>query len=109
MKHRPPIDPGGGRATGPTEFQMARPGVAKRITAAAVPAKFRTSLSVAVDGTDLETWGALHGDSTTVEFDGEAAETQLMGEPPPKKKAVRKAKVLGIGLDGRKQYTVDPD
>ena len=24
MKHRPPIDTGGGRATGPTEFQMAR-------------------------------------------------------------------------------------
>lgn len=32
-----------------------------------------------------------------------------MEPPPPKKKAVRKAKVLGIGLDGRKQYTVDPD
>jgi hypothetical protein len=81
---------------------------ANRITAAAVPAKFRTSSSVAVDGTDLETWGALHGDSTTVDFDGEAAETQLMDEPPPKKKAVRKAKVLGIGADGRKRYTVDP-
>lgn len=79
------------------------------IAAAAVPAKFRTSSSVAVDGTDLETWGALHGDATTVEIDGEAAETQLMETPPPKKKAVRKAKVLGVGPDGRKQYTMDPD
>ena len=82
---------------------------ANRITVAAVPAKFRTSSSLAVDGTDLETWGALHGDATTVEFDGEAAETQLMEAPVPKKKAVRKAKVLGIGPDGRKRYTVDPD
>lgn len=81
---------------------------ANRIAAAAVPAKLRTSSSIAIDGTDLETWGALHGDSTTVEFDGEAAQTQLMEETPTKK-AVRKARVLGIGVDGRKQYTVDPD
>lgn len=73
------------------------------------PAKFRTSSPVAVDGTDLETWGALHGDCTTVEFDGEAAETQLMEKTPTKRKAVRKARGLGVGRDGRKQYTVDPD
>jgi hypothetical protein len=77
--------------------------------AAAVPAKFRTSSSVAVDGTDLETWGALHGDSSTVELDGEAAATQLMEGPATKRKTVRKARVLGVGSDGRKQYTVDPD
>jgi hypothetical protein len=52
---------------------------ANRIAAASVPAKFRTSSSVAVDGTDVETWGALHGDCTTVEFDGEAAATQCWG------------------------------
>jgi hypothetical protein len=55
---------------------------ANRIAAAAIPAKFRTSSSIAVDGTDLEAWGALHGDCTTVEFDGEAAETQLMEASP---------------------------
>jgi hypothetical protein len=81
---------------------------ANRIMTAAIPARFKTSSSVAVDGTDLETWGALHGDCTTVELDGEAAETQLM-EEAPKRKAVRKARVLGIGKDGRKQYTVDRD
>jgi hypothetical protein len=82
---------------------------ANRIMAAAIPGKFRTSSSVAVDGTDVETWGALHGDCTTVELDGEAAETQLMEEAPTKRRAVRKARVLGIGPDGRKQYTVDRD
>jgi hypothetical protein len=82
---------------------------ANRIMAAAIPTKFRTSSSVAVDGTDVETWGALHGDSTTVELDGEAAETQLMEETPKKRRAVRKARVLGVGPDGRKQYTVDRD
>ncbi|MGH2717800.1 MAG: hypothetical protein ACRDJU_04390 [Actinomycetota bacterium] len=80
---------------------------ANRIAAASVPAKFRTSSSVAVDGTDLETWGALHGDSATVDCDGEAAETQLVEAPGYK--AVRKAKVFGLGPDGRKRYTVDTD
>ncbi len=82
---------------------------ANRIMAAAIPIKFRTSSSVAVDGTDVETWGALHGECTIVELDGEAAETQLMEEAPKKRKAVRKARVLGVGSDGRKQYTVDRD
>jgi hypothetical protein len=67
--------------------------------------------SVAVDGADVETWGALHGDATTVHLDGEAAETQLTddGAVPKPKKPARKAQVLGIGGDGRNQYTVDPD
>lgn len=63
---------------------------------------------MAVDGTDLETWGALHSDPTTVDYDGEAADTQLMEGQRPKAKT-RKAKVFGIGSDGRKQYTADPD
>ena len=82
--------------------------LSNRLAAAAVPAEFRTSSSVAVDGTDVETWGALHGDATTVELDGEAAQTQLMDDPKPKK-PTRKALVLGVGSDGRKQYTVDRD
>ena len=51
----------------------------------------------------------MHGDCTTVEFDGEAAETQLVEEAPTKRKAVGKARVLRVGADGRKQCTVDPD
>ena len=45
-----------------------------------MPEEFRHSSSVAVDGTDVETWGALHGEVTTVALDGEAAETQLMDD-----------------------------
>ena len=85
--------------------------LANLLAAAAVPAEFRTSRSVAVDGTDVETWGVLHGDPFTIELDGEAAETQPMddGSVPKPKKPARKALVLGVGADGRKQYTVDPD
>jgi hypothetical protein len=85
--------------------------LANRLATAAVPAEFRTSSSVAVDGTDVETWGALHGDAVTVDLDGEATETQLIddGTVPKAKKPARRAQVLGVGPDGRKQYTVDRD
>jgi hypothetical protein len=53
--------------------------LANRLAVAAVPEEFRTSRSVAVDGTDVESWGALHGDPVTVELDGEAAETHPDG------------------------------
>ncbi len=82
---------------------------ANRLAAAAVPKEFRTSSSVAVDGTDVETWGALHGDPVTVDLDGEAAETQLIDGTPKSKRPARKALVLGVGPDGRKRYTADPD
>lgn len=85
---------------------------ANRLARAAVPHDLLTSHSVAVDGTDVETWGALRGASHTVELDGEAADTQLIdGEPVPDviKTKVKKAKVFGIGEDGRKRYTADPD
>src|SRR5581483_1604807 len=84
---------------------------ANRMAQAAVPEEFRQSRSIAVDGTDVETWGALHGDAVTVELDGEATETQLMDTdavPKPKKPA-RKAKVFGTGADGRNIYTADAD
>jgi len=85
--------------------------LANQLAAAAVPVEFRTSSSVAVDGTDVETWGALHGDAVTVDLDGEASETQLVGDgaTPRAKRPTRRAQVLGVGPDGRKQYTVDPD
>jgi hypothetical protein len=63
---------------------------------------------VAVDGTDLETWGALHGDPDSVELDGEAADTQLM-DGRVKRRPGRRAMVFGVGPDGRKRYTKDPD
>jgi hypothetical protein len=84
---------------------------ANSLAQAAVPEEFRQSRSIAVDGTDVETWGALHGDAVTVDLDGEAAETQLMddGTVPKPKKPARKAKVLAVGTDGRNQYTADRD
>ena len=97
-------------------LEAGHPGIdakwfANSLAQAAIPEEFRTSSSVAVDGTDVETWGALHGDAVTVDLDGEAADTQLMdnGTVPKPKKPARKAKILAIGADGRKQYTVDPD
>jgi len=84
---------------------------ANRLARAAIPKEVLTSSSVAVDGTDVETWGALHGEAVTVELDGEAAATQL-SEVDPHHRArgpKRRARVLGVGRDGRKRYTVDPD
>jgi hypothetical protein len=86
-------------------------GFANRLARAAIPKDMLTSGSVAVDGTDVETWGALHGEVTTVDLAGEAKATQLVeeGAVPKPKKPARKAKVLGVGGDGRKQYTADRD
>ena len=86
--------------------------LANRLAAAAVPGELRTSTSVAIDGTDVETWGALRGDAMTVELDGEATEAQLIDEAEQraKRKAARRvAKVFGVGADGRNKYTIDPD
>jgi hypothetical protein len=85
---------------------------ANELARAAIPKDLLTSRSVAVDGTDVETWGALRGASFTVELDGDAADTQLVdGErvSPPVKTKVKTAKVFSIGPDGRKRYTADPD
>ncbi len=70
-----------------------------------------TSGSLAVDGTDVETWGALHGEAVTVDLDGEASETQVpdVGSRSRARRPIQRAKVLGVGPDGRKRYTVDPD
>ena len=97
-------------------LESGRPGVdaqwfANRLARAAIPKEFLTSSSVAVDGTDVETWGALHGEAVTVELDGEAADTQLSDVGPGRRARGpnRRAKVLGVGPDSRKRYTVDPD
>jgi hypothetical protein len=87
---------------------------ANQLARAAIPQDLLTSHSVAVDGTDVETWGALRGASHTVELDGEAVDTQLIdgesgSESTKTKVKVKTAKVFGIGDDGRKRYTADPD
>jgi hypothetical protein len=87
---------------------------ANRLAAAAIPQELRASAAVAVDGTDLETWGALHGDAVTIDVDAEATESQLAEEESPRASGKRRmpgkrAKVLGVGRDGRKIYTADPD
>jgi hypothetical protein len=83
---------------------------ANQLARAAIPREHLVSGAVAVDGTDVETWGALHGEAVTVDLDGEATETQLVnGVAEGAKGARRRAKVLGIGPDGRKRYTADPD
>ena len=86
-------------------------GFAHHLARAAIPTDLLTSHSVAVDGTDVETWGALHGDQVAIEIDGEAVESQPEEGHFPRKarRPVRRAKVLGLGSDGRKRYTADPD
>ena len=53
---------------------------------AAVPEEFRQSRSIAVDGTDVETWGALHGDAVTVVQRGRSLAATLVRPPlwPPR-------------------------
>jgi hypothetical protein len=85
---------------------------------APVPDHLVAGASLAVDGTDMPSWGALQGSEETVELDGEAALPATDDEPDddtkPKAKSKKKAtrhtaKVLGIGDDGRKIYTADQD
>ena len=95
-------------------LEAGRPGVsakwmANTIANASIADEYRTTAAVAVDGTDVETWGALHGDATSVELDGDASATQLVDAPPRMRRPKRKAKVFGRGSDGRNVYTVDRD
>lgn len=92
---------------------------ANRIARAAVGDDAPRSRSLAVDGTDIETWGALRGYGSTVEPDGDSPEAsgpadqqsngrQGGGRGRPSA-ARQRARILGIGPDGRKVYTPDPD
>jgi hypothetical protein len=86
---------------------------ANALARASIPKDMLTSHSVAVDGTDVETWGRLRGSTIHVDLDGEAAETQLTEETSAvalnKRGTVKTARVFGVGPDGRKQYTKDTD
>ena len=83
-------------------LEAGHPGVtamwmANAIANAAIPDEQRQSATVAVDGTDVETWGALHGDLASVHLDGDASATQLIDDPPRAKGPKRRAKVFGRG------------
>jgi hypothetical protein len=72
-----------------------------------------TSSAVAIDGTDIETWGRLHGQLTEDDLDGEA-DLGPAGEAPPKNrkrtaKQDRRVRVFGTDENGRNIYTQDPD
>ena len=89
---------------------------ANRLANAAIPRRYRSSHAVAVDGTDIETWGAFQGSIENLRLDGEAAATDDPDSIPISKaarpraaKRNRRAKVLAVGPDGRNQYTPDPD
>ena len=67
--------------------------------------------ALAVDGTEMESCGQFHGELAAVDADGEAAgpvdaDANASGSTGRRK---TKAKVLGIGADGRKIYTKDND
>ncbi len=57
---------------------------ANQLARAAIPKEVLVSRSVAVDGTDVETWGSLKSKTVTIELDGEAATTQLMEDDHPR-------------------------
>ena len=72
---------------------------ANQLVRAAIPRKYLVSGAVAVDGTDVETWGALHGEALTVDLDGEATETQsFISVPEYVKGPRRRAKCSGSVL-----------
>lgn len=59
--------------------------MANAIANAAIAEEYRQTATVAVDGTDVETWGALHGDVASVDLDGDASATQLPDAPPARR------------------------
>ena len=85
-----PITGSSGSLSGSVRFSsQVMPGLneewfANQLARAAIPRRYLVSGAVAVDGTDVETWGALHGEAVTVDLDGEATETQLVNGGPPK-------------------------
>ncbi len=74
------------------------------VVRASVPMEIVQGCALALDGTDMETWAVLHG-GEDVDLDGEEDRPDIEHAQVSK----RKAKVLGIGTDGRKIYTKDKD
>lgn len=83
--------------------------VADRLIRASLTDIPASSRSLAVDGTDIETWGKLHGQLDEFDFDGDDDPDPTPERPRHRVKPKRRARVLGTGADGRKVYTKDPD
>lgn len=86
--------------------------VLNTLVEASCPPDLLLSGSVALDGTDIPAWGALSGDENTVEFDPEEDPEELYDdvrdrEVPKPARGKRKARVLGVGENGRNVYTRD--
>jgi hypothetical protein len=77
----------------------------------------KNNVALAVDGTDMQTCAQIHADLSSVDLDGEAvipddgatARRTARGKIPRATRKGTKAKVLGVGPDGRNIYTKDPD
>ena len=85
---------------------------ANRIGASPVPADvYAMSDAVAIDGTAIPTPARLHSGNDEVVHDGDDPQSQPVDEEgrAPKGQVRPKARILGIGPDGRKIYTADPD
>jgi hypothetical protein len=69
------------------------------------------SKSVAVDGTDIDTWAKLHGQLDDTDFDGDpdAEPDEGSSRRQRRVKGSRRARILGVGADGRNIYTLDLD
>jgi len=86
--------------------------VANREISASRPSEYVTSGSIAIDGTDVPTWGRLHGDVETLVLDLEETDEERSDDVidfvarTARKK--RRARILGVGPDGRNIYTADP-
>ncbi len=77
-----------------------------RLLEASQPEDLPTSKSIAVDGTAMESWGALYGDPTTIEDTGPAHLSKTTGK---RRSPSGKAKIHGHGPDGRAIHTADRD
>lgn len=86
--------------------------VPDRVLAASLKDVPAWSSSVAVDGTDIETWGRLHGQLDEADLDGDHDDETDQATPGKSKRRVnpaRRARILGVDSDGRNIYTKDPD
>jgi hypothetical protein len=71
-----------------------------------------TSRSLAVDDTNIPTWGALHGEVWVDDLDPELEEGEepiTANDSPKRGRRKRHARLLGYGTDGRKIWTKDAD
>jgi hypothetical protein len=103
------LEHGWGATVGGRQERIDATWFANRIVEASLTGLPVHSRALAVDGTDVETWATLRGDLADDDVD---AEYQTDPEGPsgePARKRRRRAKVLGIGEDGRKIYTADHD